>query len=110
MWNFSSTAVPPEVISRSSVALFMLVLSVSQCPTRDFSFSNASAPPPGAAAVFTVIRAILRISKPIAFINILIFFLLPDIFHTDLSRRGIFHSHSKLLRRKALNQSHDHDR
>src|SRR6267154_1355477 len=48
MWTFSRTAVPPEVNSRSRVALFMFVLSVSQCPTKDFSFSNASVPPPAA--------------------------------------------------------------
>src|SRR4029077_11938404 len=53
MRNFSITAVPPEVSSRSSVALFMFVLSVSQWPTRAFSFSNASAPPPGRACVIT---------------------------------------------------------
>src|SRR6266446_1032877 len=53
MRNFSITAVPPEVNSRSSVALFMFVLSVSQWPTRAFSFSNASAPPPGRACVIT---------------------------------------------------------
>src|SRR6267143_1682866 len=53
MRNFSITAVPPEVNSRSSVALFMFVLSVSQWPTRTFSFSNASAPPPGRAGVVT---------------------------------------------------------
>src|ERR1700730_699839 len=53
MRNFSITAVPPEVSSRSSVALFMFVLSVSQWPTRAFSFSNASAPPPGRAWVIT---------------------------------------------------------
>src|SRR5882672_6883052 len=53
MRNFSITAVPPEVSSRSTVALFMFVLSVSQWPTRAFSFSNASAPPPGRACVIT---------------------------------------------------------
>src|ERR1051325_1713977 len=109
MWNFSRTAVPPDVSSMSSEALFMLVLSVSQWPTRDFSFSNASAPP-GAAAVFTVVTEILRINRPTAFIIVLILFLLPDIFPTDLSRRGIFHSRSKLLRRESHNQSHEHAR
>src|ERR1700687_3771254 len=53
MRNFSITAVPPGVSSSSSVSLFMFVLSVSQWPTRAFSFSNASAPPPGRAWVIT---------------------------------------------------------
>src|SRR6267378_6667921 len=48
MWNLSRTAVPPDVNSRSSVALFMFVLSVSQWPTSAFSFSNASLPFPAA--------------------------------------------------------------
>jgi hypothetical protein len=64
MWNFSSTAVPPEVSSRSSVALFMFVLSVSQWPTNDLSFSNASAPLPaagfGAAMIPMVNTSTLR--------------------------------------------------
>src|SRR5882724_5536616 len=53
MRNVSITAVPPDVSSRPSVALFMFVLSVSQWPTRAFSFSNASAPPPGRACVIS---------------------------------------------------------
>src|ERR1700730_17135663 len=44
MRNFSSPAVPPLVSSRSRVALFLFVLSVSQCPTSDFSCSKAAAP------------------------------------------------------------------
>src|SRR5260370_31142030 len=63
-WNFSSTAVPPDVNSTSSVALFMFVLSVSQCPTSALSFSNASAPPPGAAFVVTAIVPMHNTSTP----------------------------------------------
>src|SRR5439155_18654190 len=47
MRNFSSTAVPPEVNSRSSVALFMFVLSVSQWPTSDFEFFKRFRPVAG---------------------------------------------------------------
>src|SRR5713226_3524754 len=64
MWNFSSIAVPPEVNSRSSVALCMVVLSVSQCPASDFSFSNASAPPPGAAFDLTAMIPMLNTNTP----------------------------------------------
>src|SRR5260370_29679556 len=72
MWNFSRTAVPPEVSSRSSVALFMFVLSVSQCPTNDFNFSNASAPPPGPAFVLTAIVPAHKTSTPIILARLLI--------------------------------------
>src|SRR6267378_3908832 len=72
MRNFSITAVPPEVNSRSSVALFMFVLSVSQWPTRAFSFSNASAPPPGRACVITGRIATLTTTAQRIFIKPLI--------------------------------------
>src|SRR6266436_5863658 len=72
MRNFSITAVPPDVTSRSSVALFMFVLSVSQWPTRAFSFSNASAPPPGRASVITGRIATLSTNAQRIFIKPLI--------------------------------------
>src|SRR6266481_4716741 len=62
MWNFSRTAVPPAVSSRSSEALFMFDLSISQCPTSAFSSSNASFPPPGRAFVVTGIIPALNSS------------------------------------------------
>ena len=67
MCGFSRMAMPPEVSSKSSEALFMLVLSVSQWPTKDFSLSKASAPLPGPALALTARMAIPRIIKPKAF-------------------------------------------
>src|SRR6266478_4688593 len=69
MRKVSITAVPPDVSPRSSVALFMFVLSVSQWPTRAFSFSNASAPPPGRACVITGRIATLSITAQRIFIK-----------------------------------------
>src|SRR5258708_605277 len=42
----------------------MFVLSVSQCPTSALSFSNASAPPPGAAFVVTAIVPMHNTTTP----------------------------------------------
>src|SRR3984893_8207364 len=49
MWNFSSSVVPPEVNSMSSVALCSLAFCSSQCPTSVFNWAKASALPPAAA-------------------------------------------------------------
>src|SRR5882672_8124411 len=118
MWNFSSTAVPPEVNSRSSVALFMLVLSVSQWPTSDFSFSNASAPAP-AAGFGTGIIPIVRKSTLRTFAKPLIdrspFKLRLNRFRNSTTRNK-YSSHcdcrllctSKPLRRKSHNCPEQH--
>src|SRR5437660_5649692 len=71
LWNSSSTAVPPEVSSRSSVALFMFVLSVSQWATSDLSFSNASAPLPAAELGMSMMLK-LKTSTPTVFVKLFI--------------------------------------
>src|SRR6266705_1254887 len=102
-------AVPPEVSSRSSEALFVLVLSVSQWPTRDFSLSKASTPLLCTAPAPTERKAIARIIKPRAFVHVFIFFSLLTCFCSSLRCRSC-HSLSELLRREPHNRSEQHSR
>src|SRR5580704_17564669 len=91
----SITAVPPEVTSRSNVALSVLDFSVSQCPANDFSCSKAAVPfPPAfAGAIAKANTAVVTAAK--IFVPVLTFMTPSSLLDRPTTRNFVVQDSSR---------------